>query len=64
MVASTKGLGPEIDCAGKDQQHIQRADPSSCQSERPTKKRPNCQAVISIRSLDPDGARHEDILTD
>jgi hypothetical protein len=29
MVASPKGLGPEKDCAGKGQQHIQKTDPSS-----------------------------------
>jgi hypothetical protein len=27
MVSSLKGLGPEINCAGKGQQHIQKTDP-------------------------------------
>jgi hypothetical protein len=36
MVASPKELGPEKDCAGKGQQHIERTDPSSRQSGRPT----------------------------
>jgi hypothetical protein len=31
------GLGPEKDCAGKDQHHIQKTDPSSRQRGRPTK---------------------------
>jgi hypothetical protein len=29
MVSSPKGLGPEKDCAGKGQQHIQKTDPTS-----------------------------------
>jgi hypothetical protein len=33
-------LGPERDCAGEDQQHIQKTDPSSRQRGRPTKTRP------------------------
>jgi hypothetical protein len=32
MVASTKGLGPEKDYAGKGQQHVQKTDPSSRQT--------------------------------
>jgi hypothetical protein len=32
--------GPEKDCAGKGQQHIQKTDPSSRQRGRPTKTRP------------------------
>jgi hypothetical protein len=40
MVASTKGLGPEKDCVGKIQQHIQKTDPSSRQRGRPTKTKP------------------------
>jgi hypothetical protein len=35
-----KGLGPDKDCAGKGQQHIQKTDPSSRQSGRPTETRP------------------------
>jgi hypothetical protein len=30
---SLAGLGPENDCVGEDQQHLQRADPSSRQKE-------------------------------
>jgi hypothetical protein len=36
----SKGLGPEKDCAGEGQQHIQKTDPSSSQRGRPTKTRP------------------------
>jgi hypothetical protein len=39
-----KGLRPEKDCAGKDQQYIQKTDPSSRQSGRPTKTRPQLDA--------------------
>jgi hypothetical protein len=39
-VARSKGLGPEKDCAGEDQQHIQKTDPFSRQRGRPTKTRP------------------------
>jgi hypothetical protein len=35
MAASPKGLGPEKDCAGKGQKHIQKTDPSSRQRGRP-----------------------------
>jgi hypothetical protein len=37
--ASPKGLGPEKDCAGKDQQHIENRGPSSRQRGRPHKNR-------------------------
>jgi hypothetical protein len=37
MVASTKGLGPEKDYAGKGQQLIRKTDLSSRQRGRPTK---------------------------
>jgi hypothetical protein len=40
MVARSKGLGPEKDCAGEYQQHIQKTDPSSRQRGRPTKTKP------------------------
>jgi hypothetical protein len=51
MVTSTKGLGPEKDCAGKGQQHIQKTDPSSRQRGYPTKKQDrNCQTIINIWS--------------
>jgi hypothetical protein len=39
MVTSTKGLGPEKDCAGKAQQHIQKTDPSSRQRGRRTENK-------------------------
>jgi hypothetical protein len=32
--------GPEKDCAGKDQQHMQKIDPSSRERGRPTETRP------------------------
>jgi hypothetical protein len=35
MVSSFKGLGPEKDCAGKGQQHIQKTDPSTRQRGHP-----------------------------
>jgi hypothetical protein len=38
-VASPKGLGPQKDCAGKGQRHIQKTDPSSRQRGRPTESR-------------------------
>jgi hypothetical protein len=38
MAASTKGLGPEKDCAGKDQQHIQKTDSASRQRGRHTER--------------------------
>jgi hypothetical protein len=40
IVTSPKGLGPEKDYVGEDQQHIKKIDPSSRQRERPTKTRP------------------------
>jgi hypothetical protein len=39
MVASPKGLGPDKDCSGTGQQHIQKTDPSSRQRGRPTKNK-------------------------
>jgi hypothetical protein len=63
MFTSPKGLGPEKHCAGKDQQHIQKIDPSSRQRWRPTKVRP-CQRVTNNWSWAPDGDRHKDLLTD
>jgi hypothetical protein len=51
-----QGTWPEKDCAGKGQQHIQKADPSSRQGGRPTKTRHrNCQTAINIWSWAPDG---------
>jgi hypothetical protein len=45
MVARSKGLGPEKDCAGEGQQHIQMTDPSSRQRGRPTKQDRNSQTI-------------------
>jgi hypothetical protein len=39
MVTSTKGLGPENNCAGKGQQHVQMTEPSSRQRGGPTETR-------------------------
>jgi hypothetical protein len=66
-IEATQGLGPERDCAGKDQQHIHKTDPSSRQRGRPTKEKQdrNCQTAINIWPWVPDGARHQDYwLTD
>jgi hypothetical protein len=41
MLANPKGLGPEKDCAGKDQQHIKKTDAAQKQDR-------NCQTVINI----------------
>jgi hypothetical protein len=63
-----QGTRTEKDCPGKGQRHIQQTDPSSRQSGRPTKKKKkqdrNCQTVKNIWSFAPDGARHQDLLTD
>jgi hypothetical protein len=45
---SPKRLGPEKDCAGKIQQHVQKTDPSSRHRGRPTKQDRDCQTVINI----------------
>jgi hypothetical protein len=49
MVARSKGLGPEKDCTGEGQQHIQKTDPSSRQRGRPTKTRPLIRTIKSRR---------------
>jgi hypothetical protein len=65
MVASTKGLGPEKDCAGRSQQHIQKTDPSSRQRGRPTRnKTVTVKKIINIWSRARDGTRYQDLLTD
>jgi hypothetical protein len=56
MVASPKGLGPEKDCAGKGQQHIQTTDPFSRQRGRPKSTNPqlsdnNTDLVVSPRRV-------------
>jgi hypothetical protein len=49
---------------GEGQQHIQKTDPSTRQRGRPTKQDHNCQRVINIWLLVPDGARRQDLLID
>jgi hypothetical protein len=44
--------------------HIQKTDPSSRQRGRPTKQDRNFQRVINIWPWAPDGALHQDLLTD
>jgi hypothetical protein len=59
MVASPKGLGPEKDCAGNGQQHVQMTDPSFHQRGRPTKKQDrDCQTVISGHERLTDSLSH------
>jgi hypothetical protein len=53
MVASTKGLGPKKDCAGKGQQHIQKTDPSSRERGLSTKKNRNCQESNKYLVMSP-----------
>jgi hypothetical protein len=54
----SQGTRTEKICASKNQQHVQKTDPSSRQRGRPTKKDRYCQTVINI------GARHQDLLTE
>jgi hypothetical protein len=51
MVANTKGLGPEKDCAGEGQQHVQKGDPSSRQRGRLTNQERNCQTNKYLRDI-------------
>jgi hypothetical protein len=48
MVASPKGLGPEKDCAGKAQQHIQRQTRPLVREGAPQKQDRNCQTLMKI----------------
>jgi hypothetical protein len=48
MVASTKGLGPEKDCVGKTQQHIQRQTRPLVKEGAPQKQDRICQTLIKI----------------
>jgi hypothetical protein len=64
MVASPKGLVPEKDCAGKGQQHIQRQTRPFFREGATQIRDRNCQRVINIWSRSPDGAWHQDLLTD
>jgi hypothetical protein len=64
MVTRPKGLGPEKDYAGENQQHIKRQTRSLVREGAPEKPDSNCQRVINIWSRAPDGARHQDLLID
>jgi hypothetical protein len=64
MVASTKGLGPEKDYAGKGQKHVKRQTRSLVREGAPLKQDRNCHTVINVWSWAPDEARHQDLLTD
>jgi hypothetical protein len=55
MVASPKGLGPEKDCAGKDQQHIQKTDPTSRQRGRTKSTNPQLSDNNKDLVVTPDG---------
>jgi hypothetical protein len=48
MGSSPKGLGPEKDCAGKGQRHLQKTDPSSRQRGRTTETRTQLSDVFRI----------------
>jgi hypothetical protein len=50
MVTSSKGLGPEKDCAGKGQQHIQKQNHPLVIDGAPQKQDRNFQRVINIWS--------------
>jgi hypothetical protein len=39
MVSNSKGLGPEKDCAGKDQQHIKKDRPDLSSERAPHKNK-------------------------
>jgi hypothetical protein len=62
MITSAKGLGPEKDHAGEGQQHIQKQIRSLVREGAPQKQDRNCQRIINIWSLYPDGPRHQDLL--
>jgi hypothetical protein len=53
MVASPTRLGPENDCAGEDQQHLETTDPSSLQRKRPTSTNPQLSDSIKILAVSP-----------
>jgi hypothetical protein len=48
MVATSKGLGPEKDCAGEDQQHITETDPPLLREGAQQKQDRKCQTIINI----------------
>jgi hypothetical protein len=64
MVSSPKGLGPEKVCAGKDQQNIKKQTRPLVREGVPQEEDRNCHRVINIWPWAPDGARHQDLLTD
>jgi hypothetical protein len=53
MVASPTGLGPENDCAGKDQLKLQTTDPSSRQKERSTSTNPQLTDSNKVLVVSP-----------
>jgi hypothetical protein len=64
MVASTKGLGPENDCAGEASNNCKRQTRPLVREGAHQKQDRNCQTVIYMWSWAPNGARHQDLLTD
>jgi hypothetical protein len=64
MVASTKGLGPEIDCAGKGPEAYTNDTRPLVKEGAPQKQHRNCQTVIISGHEFQMGARHQDLLTD
>jgi hypothetical protein len=66
MVASPKGLGPEKDCASKGPAaaYKKRQTCPLVRDGAPQKQEHNCQRVINIWLLAPEGVRHQDLLTD
>jgi hypothetical protein len=53
MVACTKGLGPEKDCAGKGQQYIKRQTRPLVREVASQKQDRNFQTVINIWDINP-----------
>jgi hypothetical protein len=65
MVVSPKGLGLEKGCAGKGSAACTNDRPVLSSERAPYKKQErNCKTVIYIWSCVPDGARHQDLLTE
>jgi hypothetical protein len=64
MVASSKELGPQKACAGKARSTYKRQTRPLVREGAPKKQDRNCQTVKKIWSSAPDGARHQNLLTD
>jgi hypothetical protein len=64
MVASPKGLGPEKTALARASSMYKRQTCSLVKESTPQKYDYNCQTVINIWSWAPDGAWHQDLLTD